>query len=252
MSRIYKMMPNCAATDADYSNHLNSTVNFKSTIGTGSKLLRLSSLFIMVGLTFSYQAFAVVSHVTSSQDSVVVNNNCLSEVSNTSACAALTDIGYDSKVTQARTIIDTDPSNKVIALDKRLSMRVNDINDSNKVMTDNYDGVVSTDTASGGQLNTLRNNLGSTINKLGYKIDNAEDNANAGISAAMAMSSIPQAFLPGRSLLGGGITTYNGENAVAIGLSTVSNSGQWVIKVNGTADSQGNAGGAIGAGFHLC
>ena len=251
MSRIYKMMPNCAATNADYRNHLNGMVSFKSSISAGSKLLSLSSIFIIIGLTFSYQAFAVVSHVTSSQYSAVVNDNCLSDVNNTLACGALTDIGYDSQVTQPRTMVDTDSSNKVIALVKGLSMRINGIDNSNQVIADSPDGVVSTDTASGGQLNTLRNNLGGTINKLGYKIDDVKDNTNAGISAAMAMSSIPQSFLPGRSLLGGGITAYNGESAVAIGLSTVSNSSQWVIKVNGTADTQGNAGGAIGAGFHF-
>ena len=102
-----------------------------------------------------------------------------------------------------------------------------------------------------GQLNALDKRLGNSINELGYKINEVEDDANAGISAAMAMSSLPQAYIPGKSMVGGGIATYNGQSAVAVGVSKVSDNGRWVIKANGTADTQGNAGGAIGAGFHF-
>ena len=52
-------------------------------------------------------------------------------------------------------------------------------------------------------------------------------------------------------MIGGGVATYNGESAVAVGLSRVSDNGRWVMKLNGTADTQGNAGAAIGAGFHF-
>ena len=113
------------------------------------------------------------------------------------------------------------------------------------------DGIEVDDAVNFGQLTTMGNTLGGAINDLGYRVDEVEDEANAGISAAMAMSSIPQSFLPGRSLIGGGIATYNGESAVAVGLSRVSDNGRWVMKINGTADTQGNAGGAIGAGFHF-
>ncbi len=240
MSHIYKVMSNCAATSADYNNRLHGMVSCKSAINAGSKLLRSSSIWIAIGLSFSYQAFAVVPYITSSQDIVAVSDNCRSTIGNTSASVDLIAMGCDSKRTQASTTVDTDSSNEVTALDKSSSMTLNNMKSRSKAVT-----------ASGGQLTTLRNDLDDAINELGYKINEVEDNANAGISAAMAMSSIPQSFLPGRSLVGGGITTYNGESAVAIGLSTVSNSGQWVIKVNGTADSQGNAGGAIGAGVHF-
>lgn len=103
------------------------------------------------------------------------------------------------------------------------------------------------DRAINGELVTIERN----VNNLGYRIGEVEDNANAGISAAMAMSSLPQAYIAGKSMVGGGIASYNGESAVAIGVSRVSDNGRWVMKINGTADTQGNAGGAIGAGFHF-
>jgi autotransporter adhesin len=131
------------------------------------------------------------------------------------------------------------------------SMTMNGISAGGKVMTDVADGIGATDAVNFGQLSALDKRLGNNMNELGYKIGEVEDDANAGISAAMAMSSLPQAYIIGKSMVGGGIATYNGESAVAVGVSKLSDDGRWVIKVNGTADTQGNVGGAIGAGFHF-
>ncbi|OLF39142.1 hypothetical protein BTV98_01650 [Psychrobacter sp. Cmf 22.2] len=134
------------------------------------------------------------------------------------------------------------------------SMTTEGFNAANTVITGVGAGNIaadSTDAINGSQLHALDKKLGDSVNALGYRIGEVEDNANAGISAAMAMSSLPQAYIPGKSMVGGGIASYNGESAVAVGVSKVSDNGRWVIKVNGTADTQGNAGGAIGAGFHF-
>ncbi|MFT0773560.1 YadA-like family protein [Psychrobacter aquimaris] len=131
------------------------------------------------------------------------------------------------------------------------SMTTEGINAGGKTITGVADGLNPTDAVNFGQLSALDGKLSNSVNELGYKINEVEDDANAGISAAMAMSSLPQAYIPGKSMIGGGVATYNGESAVAIGLSKVSDNGRWVMKINGTADTQGNAGGAIGAGFHF-
>ncbi|MFZ2844463.1 YadA family autotransporter adhesin [Psychrobacter sp.] len=120
-----------------------------------------------------------------------------------------------------------------------------------RVLTNVADGMAPRDAVNFGQLNGVERRLGNSINELGYRIDDVEDDANAGVSAAMAMSSLPQSNMAGRSMIGGGIATYNGESAVAVGISRVSDNGRWAMKINGTADTQGNAGGAIGAGFHF-
>ena len=99
-------------------------------------------------------------------------------------------------------------------------------------------------------LQGLNQNINNSINQLGYRLGDIEDNANAGTSAAMATAALPQAYLPGKSMLSGGMASYNGQGAVALGISKLSDNGRWVIKVNGTADTQGNFGGAVGAGFH--
>ncbi|MBP3945316.1 beta strand repeat-containing protein, partial [Psychrobacter sp. K31L] len=131
------------------------------------------------------------------------------------------------------------------------SMTTEGINAGDKTITGVADGIEVNDAVNIGQLNALGGTLSNSVNELGYKINEVEDGANAGVSAAMAMSSLPQSYIPGKSMVGGGIATYNGQSAVAIGVSKVSDNGRWVIKVNGTADSNGNAGGAVGAGFHF-
>lgn len=99
-------------------------------------------------------------------------------------------------------------------------------------------------------LNNSITNLSNQIGDINQRLGDVSNHANAGISSAMAMASLPQAYLPGKSMLAGGMASYNGQGAVAIGISKLSDNGRWVIKINGTADSQGNAGGAVGAGFH--
>ncbi len=96
---------------------------------------------------------------------------------------------------------------------------------------------------------------GSQLHALGYKlsgdIEEAGDLANAGTASAMAMASTPQAYLPGKSMLSGGASHYNGESAVSIGLSKLSDNGRWIFKANGSADTQGKFGVAVGAGMHF-
>ncbi|MDO4450110.1 MAG: YadA C-terminal domain-containing protein, partial [Moraxella sp.] len=88
----------------------------------------------------------------------------------------------------------------------------------------------------------------SPINK---RLDDIEKGANAGVSSAMAMATLPQAYIPGKSMLTGGVASYNGEGAVAVGFSKLSDNGRWVLKMSGSADTDGNVGGAVGAGFHF-
>ena len=109
----------------------------------------------------------------------------------------------------------------------------------------------STDAVNGSQLYKATQGIANATNELGHRIHQNENKANAGISSAMAMASMPQAYIPGRSMVTGGIATHNGQGAVAVGLSKLSDNGQWVFKINGSADTQGHVGAAVGAGFHF-
>lgn len=59
------------------------------------------------------------------------------------------------------------------------------------------------------------------------KLSKTESKLSGGIASAMAMTGLPQAYTPGASMasIGGGI--YNGESAVALGVSMVSANGRF-------------------------
>ncbi|MBY5923771.1 MULTISPECIES: YadA family autotransporter adhesin [unclassified Halomonas] len=111
-------------------------------------------------------------------------------------------------------------------------------------------GVADTDAANVGQLNALNQNVQRQFSRLADKIGDVEDEANAGSATAIAMASVPQAYLPGRSMIAVGGGNYSGESAAAVGVSHLTENGKWAFKLNGSGDSQGNMGVGVGAGFH--
>ncbi|WMV66910.1 YadA-like family protein [Escherichia albertii] len=81
------------------------------------------------------------------------------------------------------------------------------------------------------------------------KLSKTESKLSGGIASAMAMTGLPQAYTPGASMTSIGGGTYNGESAVALGLSMVSANGRWVYKLQGSTNSQGEYSAAVGAGI---
>lgn len=82
------------------------------------------------------------------------------------------------------------------------------------------------------------------------KLSKTESKLSGGIASAMAMTGLPQAYTPGASMASIGGGTYNGESAVALGVSMVSANGRWVYKLQGSTNSQGEYSAALGAGIH--
>ncbi|EAW5620076.1 autotransporter adhesin SadA [Salmonella enterica] len=87
------------------------------------------------------------------------------------------------------------------------------------------------------------------MGEMNSKIKGVENKMSGGIASAMAMAGLPQAYAPGSNMTSIAGGTFNGESAVAIGVSMVSESGGWVYKLQGTSNSQGDYSAAIGAGF---
>ena len=149
-------------------------------------------------------------------------------------------------VTAGDTVVNNDgiTINNGSANGNTVSLTKDGLNNGGNRITNVAPGVNGTDAVNVDQLK----GVGQHINN---RIDDVADDANAGVSSAMAMAALPQAYIPGKSMLTGGIASYNGEGAVAVGFSKLSDNGRWVLKVSGSADTQGNAGGAVGAGFHF-
>ncbi|MEB7502647.1 YadA-like family protein [Leclercia pneumoniae] len=114
-------------------------------------------------------------------------------------------------------------------------------------------GTAATDAVNVGQLKqSMGDSYTYTNNKFGElkeMIADQDDKLSAGIAGAMAMASLPQPYSPGASMFSMAGGTYQGESAIAMGVSTVSDNGKWVTKLSGSSNSQGDLGGSVGIGY---
>ena len=112
----------------------------------------------------------------------------------------------------------------------------------------------STDAINGSQLFAtnaailnLEQNTRAAFGELDNRVNQNRRDADAGIAGAMALGTLPQPTLPGMSGVSGGLSTFQGQGAVAVGVSAVLPSNRWVIKGGVSADTQGQGGAAVGA-----
>ena len=87
------------------------------------------------------------------------------------------------------------------------------------------------------------------IDQVQNQVQQVENNAYAGVAQAMATAGLPQAYLPGKSMVAIAGGHYKGEQGYAVGVSSISDSGNWVFKATASGNTRGNVGGTIGAGY---
>lgn len=85
--------------------------------------------------------------------------------------------------------------------------------------------------------------------QVGFSLANLEANASAGTAGAMSIAGLPQATVPGGSLISGAVGHYRGETAWSLGLSTASSDGKVVVKAGATLHTRGDLGATVGAGI---
>ncbi|HBO38890.1 MAG TPA: adhesin, partial [Pasteurellaceae bacterium] len=71
----------------------------------------------------------------------------------------------------------------------------------------------------------------------------------AGIAGAVATAGLPQAYIPGKSMMAASAGTYKNEGALAVGYSRASDNGKVVIKLTGSASTRGDYTGSVGMGY---
>ena len=103
----------------------------------------------------------------------------------------------------------------------------------------------STDAVNGSQLHAVASSIGNLNNK----INKVGKRGDAGTASALAAANIPQAYTPGKSLVGIAAGNYQGQNGLAVGMSRISDNGKIIIRLSGTANSQGKTGVAAGVGY---
>ena len=93
-------------------------------------------------------------------------------------------------------------------------------------------------------------NLRSTDKVLEDMAERFSGYADGPAKAALAMASMPQSVLPGKAMMTAGLANYQGQSAVAIGVSNFSENGRWVVNFNGSANTRGKVGAGVGVGMH--
>ena len=91
--------------------------------------------------------------------------------------------------------------------------------------------------------------LKGSLQNLNNRIDNVDGNARAGIAQAIATAGLVQAYLPGKSMMAIGGGTYRGEAGYAIGYSSISDGGNWIIKGTASGNSRGHFGASASVGY---
>ena len=99
------------------------------------------------------------------------------------------------------------------------------------------------------QLKKFGGNVQNSLKRLGDQVNDVKDESRGGIASAMAMAGLPQAYLPGKNLAGAGVGYFKGESALAIGISSISDNGSWVFKVEGSGNTEGDFGVSGGIGY---
>ena len=123
-------------------------------------------------------------------------------------------------------------------------------------------GVVSaksTDAVNGSQLHATNqsiNRLGDTVNnidgnvtRLSDKVDNMDRDYRAGIAGSNAAASLPQVYLPGKSMVAAAAGTFKGQNALAVGYSSISDNGKLIWKAQANLNSRADVGVGVGMGY---
>jgi len=103
-------------------------------------------------------------------------------------------------------------------------------------------GTAPTDAVNVSQLNQIGGQVLSRINDV-------DKRAKAGIAQAIATAGLPQAYLPGKNLMAASAGTFDGQTAFAVGISSISDDGKWIVKGTFSGNSQSKFGGSVGVGY---
>lgn len=153
---------------------------------------------------------------------------------------------------------NTTVNNSGLTINNGPSVTNNGIDAGNKQISNLADGNNPTDAVNVRQLQAavaagsnaagqqLIQQVNNHVNNLNQRIDKLEDNSNAGIAGGIAQSSIPQVTRAGASGIGVGTGYYGGQSAIAVGVSSISDGGNWIMKGSFSVNSQGRTG--VGAG----
>lgn len=206
------------------------------------------------GLTFTGDSGSTNVEKLGATVAIKGDKNITTEASGDTVTVKLNkDIKVDSVTANKFTAGDTVIDSNGVTIKNGPSMTKNGIDAGNKQITNVAPGRIaadSTDAVNGSQLHEVKADMNNKINHLNGQVNKLGKRVNAGTASALAASQLPQAYIPGKSMVSVAAGNYQGQNAVALGMSRISDNGKIIIRLAGTSDTQGKVGVAVGAGYH--
>jgi autotransporter adhesin len=137
------------------------------------------------------------------------------------------------------------------------STSTGEVNVGGRTITGVAPGIAGTDAVNVNQLNagvdqavTRANQYtDSRLAQLDNDVWTLERGYRGATSSAMAMAGLPQAYLPGKSMLSVGFGGYQGEYGMAFGLSGITENGRYVYKAQASGNTTRDWGFSVGAGI---
>lgn len=125
-----------------------------------------------------------------------------------------------------------------------ITIQQNNVNMGGNRIQNIGDGVAPTDAVNKRQLDNATRSLHN-------KINDVDKDLRAGIAMAMAVGNLPQAYMPGKSIVAMSAGTYHGQGGFALGLSHAMENRSWIFKGAASVDTRGNFGGTVSAGYQF-
>lgn len=119
----------------------------------------------------------------------------------------------------------------------------------NKVHIRNASGDTLNNAVNVGDLKSVAGDIYNNIDTTNKRVDKLDKRVRGIGANSAAAASLPQVYIPGKSMVAASAGGYGGEAAVALGYSRASDNGKVILKLTGTANSAGHYSGGVGVGY---
>ncbi|WP_200883634.1 YadA family autotransporter adhesin, partial [Chelonobacter oris] len=197
---------------------------------------------ISKGLNFNSDSGVVLNRQLGDTMAITGDSNITTKTTDNGVQVTLNkDLNLDS-VTTGNTTLNTNGVTISGGNNGTVALTANGLNNGGNRISNIAAGVEGTDAVNVNQLNAATGNLNNRINKV-------DNRASAGTASAMAAAGLPQAYLPGHSMVAVAGGTHRGENAIALGVSRISDNGKVIVKLTGATNSEKDTSASIGVGY---
>ncbi|MDG6896469.1 hypothetical protein A6A19_00215 [Actinobacillus delphinicola] len=151
--------------------------------------------------------------------------------------------GAQTKITQQGITIQSHKGQPAV------SLTAQGLNNGGNVISNVADGQAPMDAVNLRQLDGLKKEMHHIQAGIDDKIHKVSKESRAGSASAVATALLPQPFSAGRSMVGASLGHYRDQQAIAIGVSRISDNGKWIVKTAVSKDTQKNFGGGMSFGY---